>query len=78
MSTHPMPACEALAVDPARYVFKRYLADLTEAADYEVKYRECCRLGGYLAALLECDVITCEEHRAMREEMQNFVWWPVQ
>lgn len=76
MNTQPMPACEALAADPARYIFKGYLAELTEAANYEERYRACCRLGGYLGALLECDVITREEYRAMCAETQNFVWGP--
>jgi len=78
MSTHPMPACEALAADPARYMFKQQLAELVEARDYDEKFRMICRLGGYLIALLECDVITCEEHKAMREEMHEFVWGPAQ
>lgn len=78
MSTHPMPACEALATDPARYMFKQHLADLVAACDYDEKFRMVCRLGGYLIALLECDVITCEEHKAMREEMHEFVWGPAQ
>ncbi len=78
MSTHPMPACEALAADPARYMFKHQLYELVEARDYDEKFRMICRLGGYLSALLETDVITCEEHKALREEMQEFVWGAAQ
>ncbi|WP_313401719.1 hypothetical protein [Stenotrophomonas sp.] len=78
MSTHPMPACEALAADPARYMFKQQLAELVEARDYDEKFRMVCRLGGYLSALLEGDVITCEEHKALREEMHEFVWGAAQ
>lgn len=78
MSTQLMPACEALAADPARYMFKQQLAELVEARDYDEKFRMICRLGGYLSALLETDVITCEEHKALREEMQEFVWGAAQ
>lgn len=74
MSTQPMPACEALAADPDRYMFKQQLVDLTNAGDYDEKLRAAGRLGGYLSALLECGVITCEDHRALTGEIQAFVW----
>lgn len=76
MSTQPMPACEALAADPARYMFKAYLAELKAARIYEDRISTMHRLGGYLCALLEAAVISCEEHKALREEMQDFVWGP--
>lgn len=79
MNTNPaMPACEALAADPARYMFKHQLADLVEAPSYDEKFRMVCRMGGYLSALLESDVITCEEYRAIRKEVHDFVWGPAQ
>jgi len=77
MSTQPaMPACEALAADPARYMFKQLLSELKEADHYDEKYRMVTRIGGYLAALLECDVITVEQFRALRSETHVFVWGP--
>jgi len=79
MSTHPaMPACEALAADPERYMFKHMLSDLMEADHYDDKYRMVTRIGGYLAALLECDVITCEQSKALRKETHVFMWGPDQ
>lgn len=78
MNTHPMPACEALAADPARYMFKGQLDQLKAAKSYEDRYQEAIRLGGFVCALLECDVITIEEHRALRDEMHEFVWGPAQ
>lgn len=77
MSTNPaMPACEALAADPARYIFKQLLTDLKEADLYEEKSCRVTRIGGYLAALLECDVITVEQSQALRNETHVFVWGP--
>ncbi|WP_312669002.1 hypothetical protein [Stutzerimonas nitrititolerans] len=75
MST-PMPACEALAADPARYIFKQLLSDLKEAVLYDEKHHMVTRIGGYLAALMECDVITVEQSRALRNETRTFVWGP--
>lgn len=77
MST-PMPACEALAADPARYIFKQLLSDLKEADLYDEKHRMVTRIGGYLAALMECDVITVEQSQALRSETHTFVWGPDQ
>jgi len=71
-----MPACEAFAADPARYIFKQMLGDLKEADLYEEKSRMVTRIGGYLSALLECDVITVEQSRALRREIHTFVWGP--
>jgi len=71
-----MPACEALAADPARYIFKQLLKDLKEADLYDEKYRMVTRIGGYLAALMECDVITVEQSRALRNETSVFMWGP--
>ncbi len=73
-----MPTCEALAADPARYIFKQLLTDLKEADLYEEKSRLVTRIGGYLAALLECDVITVEQSQALRSETHTFVWGPDQ
>lgn len=73
-----MPACEALAADPARYIFKQLLTDLKEADLYEEKICRVNRIGGYLAALLECDVITVEQSQALRSETHTFVWGPDQ
>lgn len=78
MNTQPMPACEALAADPARYMFKGHLDLLKSAESYDERYREAIRLGGYLSALLECDVVTCEAHRALQGEIHAFVWGPAQ
>jgi len=78
MSTQLMPACEALAADPMRYMFKQQLAELVESRDYDEKFRMVCRLGGYLCALLESDVITIEVHRVLNSEIQAFVWGPAQ
>lgn len=78
MSTQPMPACEALAADPARYMFKQQLDELVQADAYDEKYRAAVRLGGYLCALLESDVITIEAHRALNSEIQAFVWGAAQ
>ncbi|WP_313103756.1 hypothetical protein [Stutzerimonas nitrititolerans] len=75
MST-PMPACEALAADPARYIFKQLLSDLKEADLYDEKHRMVTRIGGYLAALMECDVITVEQSRVLRNETRVFMWGP--
>ena len=75
MST-PMPACEALAADPARYIFKQLLSALKEAVLYDEKYRMVTRIGGYLSALLECDVITVEQSQALRSETHVFMWGP--
>jgi len=71
-----MPACEALAADPERYMFKRMLSDLKEADHNDEKYRMVTRIGGYLAALLECDVITVEQSQALRSETYVFMWGP--
>lgn len=78
MSTHPMPACEALAADPARYMFKDFLNELKGTDRYEDKYRTAVRMGGYLGALLECDVITIEQSQVLRDEIHAFVWGPAQ
>lgn len=77
MSTNPaMPACEALAADPERYMFKQMLSDLKEADHNDEKYRMVTRIGGYLAALLECDVITVGQWQALSSETHAFVWGP--
>lgn len=78
MSTQPMPACEALAADPARYMLKAYLGDLMKASLYEEKSHLATRMYGYLSGLLECEAIEREQYRAMTQEIQDFVWGAAQ
>lgn len=74
----PMPHCEALAADPARYLFKSYLRELLRATSYERQNEIAGWCGGYLCALLELDVIDCDRHRALGREIRAFVWGDVQ
>ncbi len=66
--------CEALAADPARYVFKLHLGHLKAATSYDSQHLEIVRLGGYLSCLLECDVIPSSTHGALLDELHAFVW----
>ncbi|WIX04477.1 hypothetical protein QK899_08705 [Pseudomonas sp. AR5] len=78
MSTHPMPACEALAADPARYMFRRLLQQLRAARNYDEQRAESLVLLGYLSCALEVDLIDCETHRLVGAEIKAFVWGPAQ
>ena len=75
MSTQPtMPACEALAADPARYMFKEMLRSLRAAEDYEQRYSATIRIFGYLAALLEADLIDTDRFVAIHDELHARTW----
>ncbi|QGZ31466.1 hypothetical protein [Stutzerimonas stutzeri] len=72
MST--LSRCEALANDPARYIFKMHLGSLKAATTYETQRSDAMRLTRHLGGLLECDVISCETHNALLDELHAFVW----
>jgi len=76
MSTQPMPACEALAADPARPLFKLHLARLRAMESQVMRTHECIRINGYLSGLLEAGVISGEQIDAVNEEIGGFTWGP--
>jgi len=78
MSTQPMPACEALAADPARYMFRQMLHQLRAAQDYDQQRCESLVIVGYLSCALEVELIDCETHRLVGAEIRAFVWGAAQ
>ena len=74
MSTQPMPACEALAADPARFLFKLHLGQMVSSPSYQLKRDEAIRLNGYLSGLLEAELITGSQLEAVHAEIDAFVW----
>lgn len=74
MSTHPMPACEALAADPARHIFKLHLQRLVLSPSYELRLHEGIRMAGYLSALQESALITEAQLEVVNDEIHAFVW----
>jgi|GEM_PF-489170 len=77
MITAPkMPACEALAADPGRYMFKANLDSLKKAAAYEDQHLLVTRLHGHLTGLLEAGAISSQTHAAAHAESHAFVWGP--
>jgi len=74
MSTQPMPACEALAADPARFLFKLHLGRLVSSSSYQLKRDEAIRLSGYLSGLLEAQLITDSQLEAVSAEIDAFTW----
>lgn len=77
MSTNPaMPACEALAADPERFLFKLHLGRLVSSPSFHLKRDEAIRLDGYLSGLLEAELITGSQLEAVYAEIDAFVWGP--
>lgn len=77
MSTQPaMPACGALAADPARFLFKLHLGRLVSSPSFQLKRDEAIRLSGYLSGLLEAQLITGSQLEAVSDEIDAFVWGP--
>ncbi len=77
MSTLPtMPACQALAADPARYLFKLHLQRLVTSPSFRLQRDEAIRLAGYLSGLLENALITEAQLDAVSDEIDAFAWGP--
>ncbi len=75
MSTQPtMPACEKLAADPARYLFKLHLQRLVTSPSFQLQRDEVIRLSGYLSGLLENALITEAQLDAVSDEIDAFAW----
>lgn len=74
--SRPMPVCEALAADPARYMFKANLEWLKKAPDYHEQHLQVSRLHGHLAGLLEAGAISPQAYEAAHAEAHAFVWEP--
>ncbi len=68
--------CEALAADPARYMFKANLEWLKKAPDYHDQQLQVNRLQGHLTGLLEAGAITRQAYEATYAEAHAFVWGP--
>lgn len=71
-----LPLCEALAADPAHYMFKTHLEWLKNAPDYQDKRLRVERLQGHLVGLLEAGAITVQVYEAAYAEAHAFVWGP--
>ncbi|MFY1021625.1 hypothetical protein [Ectopseudomonas khazarica] len=72
---HPkLPLCCALAAHNERYQFAHTLSAVIAAASYDERKAELHRLSGLLAAYLEFDLITREQHSALRTELREFVF----
>ena len=71
-----MPACEALAANPARFLFKLHLARLVSSPSFQLKRDEAIRLAGYLSGLLEAQLITDAQLERVSAEIDAFVWGP--
>lgn len=76
MSTQPMPACEALAADPARHIFKLHLARLKTMESQTLRAHECIRIHGYLSGLMEAGLLTDDQLDAVSGEIGDFTWGP--
>ncbi len=77
MSTQPtMPACEALAGHPARFIFKLHLQRLVTSPSFQLRRDEAIRLAGYLSGLLENELITEAQLDAVSAEIDAFAWGP--
>ena len=77
MSTQPaMPTCEALAADPARFLFKMHLGRLVSSHSFQLRRDEAIRLYGYLSGLLEAQLITDSQLEAVSDEIDAFTWGP--
>ena len=76
MSTRLMQACETLATDPARHIFKLHLQRLIASPSYELRLHEGIRLAGYLSALQESALISDTQLDAVSDEIHAFVWGP--
>jgi len=71
-----MPACEVLAADPRRFLFKLHLGRLVSSPSYQLKRDEAIRLSGYLSGLLEAQLITDSQLETVSGEIDAFVWGP--
>lgn len=77
MITQPtMPACQALAADPARFLFKLHLQRLVTSTSAKLQRHEAIRLSGYLSGLLENELITEAQLDAVSDEIYAFAWGP--
>jgi len=74
----PMPLCEDLAANPARYLFRLHLQNLKAAPGYDQQRREAVMIYGYLSCLLEHDLVSQQQHSALFDEIHAFVWGPYQ
>lgn len=70
----PMPTCEAIAANPAHYIFKATLERLTQARRYQDQHLEVNRLHGHLDGLLEAKAITELQWWDAAAETRAFVW----
>lgn len=68
------PVCDAIAADPARYLFQGGLQALLAATDFAEKDHYGKRLAGHLDGLLEAEIISREQFRAAADEINAFVW----
>ncbi|WP_415844681.1 hypothetical protein ACMYUJ_17290 [Stutzerimonas zhaodongensis] len=71
-----IPICEALAADPARYMFQANLEWLKKATDYPEQHLQVNRLQGHLVGLFEAGAITFQTFEAAYAESHAFVWGP--
>lgn len=73
-----IPACEALAAEWKRCNFRDGLDGLLNESRYDRQKEMVDWLCGYLAALLDADLITLDQHRRMGAEILSIVWGPAQ
>lgn len=69
-----LPRCSQLAAQSDRYLFASQFRNLIDANSQDGRQVSAARLAGMLAAYLETDVITCEDHSAMCNEVGDFAF----
>ncbi|PKG93624.1 hypothetical protein CXF92_12645 [Pseudomonas sp. Choline-3u-10] len=68
------PICDAIAADPARYLFKTGLQALLAASGFAERDHYGKRLAGHLDGLMEAEIISREQFRVAANEINAFVW----
>lgn len=69
-----LPQCSALAAQVDRHMFATWLTTLTIEQPLDARQADVQRLKGMLTAYLEMDLISCDQYRAMANELHAFAF----